>query len=336
MPMIDSERTNIVPLSLWGLCAFLILARAACITYDCYVVPPPVNLVTWQMPEPINADYTNLLEPPTLLYFADSTDVVDKIKCQLFESTILKNREVAKAMKNNFKCVKVELSGKQSKVNQALAKRMGVTSTPEILAALPNGQVIGTSQLQLTDRLFVSALDDALSRRYKAAGDVFMGRADFANARAAYKKYLTCHGMSSDSIAYAEIRYYIACKSLGLNSEAEQILAKHPKVQESDSEPMPCLDYLRGSITADQLWSTYGRDYNPTTAKYVIGMKQLFDGNKPESVKSLLWVAQRATRGNADFKNARAQLRILGAEVPPEPEEDPSDRFGSQSASYEY
>ncbi len=334
MPMIDSERTNIVPVGLWGLCAFLILARAACITYDSYVIPPPVNLVSWQKLEPMNADSTNLLGLPTLLYFADSSDGVDKIKCHLFESTILKNREVAKAMKSNFKCVKVELGGKQNTVGQALAKQMRVTSTPEIVAALPNGQVIGTSQLQLTDRLFVSALNDVLSRRYKQAGDIFMRRADFANARAAYKKYLTCHGMSSSSTVFAEIRYYIACKSLGLNAEAEQILAKHPKEQESSCSAIPCLDYFRGSITADQLWSDYGKYYNPTTVKYVVGMKQLFDGNKQESVKNLLWVAQRGTLGNPDFKNARAQLTILGAEVPPEPEEDESDSDYTGSSEY--
>lgn len=333
MQMTNSARTNIVPSGLLIACAVLLFLRATCIIYDAYAVPPAVNLVDWQQLKPFDPDYPDLLQKPTLLYFADSGNVFEKLKCNTFESTILKNREVATALKNNFNCMKVELANKQDKVSQALARRMGVTSTPEIFAVLPNGQSIDGSDMQYTDRLFVSQLRDVQHQKYKVAGDLFMQRADFQNARAAYKKYFDLPGTPVGYRGSVTIRYYMACKLLGLNADAAELLTDSSKQGDAYSS-MGCIEFLRGRITAEKLWSEYGKDSNPTTIKYVIGMKQLFDGNEQEAIKNLLWVARHGRTDNPDFKIARAQLKTLHAELPPAPEEDP-DAFGSARSSYE-
>jgi hypothetical protein len=323
MQMISSGRANVVPPLLMGVCFSLIFARFACLVYDSFVTPPAVNLVDWQKATPADTEYAALLDKPILFYFVDTHDVFDSIKCKAFESTVLKNREVAKEMKEQYHCVKIDVSDKSDTAGQAIAKRIAVTARPQVVVALPNGKVVDDSALQFTDRLFASALADAQTRRFKFAGDVFMERCDFKNACSAYKRFLDIPGSTADARSHSLIRYYVACRSVGSDAEAKAELKRYS--HKNDYSLDDCIQYLRGELTADKLLVSSGK-YGATTAKYAIGMKEILDGNKADGIKQLHWVASRGDTDSPDYAIARGELKKLGEEVPPAPEEgDPSD-----------
>lgn len=331
MQMISSNRANVVPPLLLSACIILIGVRFASIIYDIYAAPPAVNLVKWDEFKRFDKNAPNLADKPYLVYFIDSSDLFSKLKGEAFEGFVLKNREVARQMNQNFRCVKCDLSekGKTDKEKEdieKIQKEYVIGSTPDVVAVMPNGRAINYSSMQLTDRLFYYALEEALQKRYKLAGDIYMQRGDFANAYDAYGKYLALRTSDDDARAHAVVRYYFACRLTGHDDDARTALSD-PVAKSSESEwgAVQCVKYLRGEVDADD-FAVYCKD-NTATGKYVLGMKLLLDGKKDEAITNLRTAAERGVPDNPDTLIARAELKKLGVQVrldPEQQEEDPT------------
>lgn len=317
MLTIKNTRTNMVPVWLLLLCAVLVVARFTCIFYETTTAPPVVNLVQWEAFNPKEKPDGNLLQKPTLLLFVDERTVLDKLRWQLVQGTIFQNREVAALMKDKFRCVKVVLTGKGDRPALALAEKYHIFGYPEVVIALPNGESISNSAMQFTDRLFAVGLNDARTLGLKTAGDAAMARSDFTQAAKAYQKYLASQHGDETKMLHSMLRYYIACKKLGLDAQAKAVLASYPTP--GDRGINECFEFLKGKMTQEELWNSFGKNGEPTTVKYVIAMHNIFEGNRPEAVRSLLWIAQRGDRYSPDYKNAMAEIKVQGLVVPQAP-----------------
>lgn len=310
-----SRRANVLPPLFIITCAALLILRFVVTVYDSYVKPAPVNLVAWRAPFIPDSNHPNLLDKPILFYFISQADVFDVLKTQAVESTIMKNREVAKLLKDNFECVKVVSTKKNDEITKQLITKYGISAPPVVVCVLPNGQVVDPSALQITDRLFASSLVDAKNLCVKVAADQYMQRGDMTNAMSAYARFLQIPGSSSTARFHALERYVVACRMTGHEKEATAALNKYASKQTSSLGSDEFILFLRGEKSADELWAEE-KNEEPVTARFLIGMKYLQEGKKDQAIKNLRGALDVGDHSNPDYLIARRQLQSLGEPVP--------------------
>jgi len=245
------------------------------------------------------------------------------------------NREVAAIIKRSTIPVKVVLKGENSDaLSKSLKGSLRVTTTPAICLALPNGKKVDDTSWQ-SDRMFVAFLKDALKRQSRSAAFEAMRKNDWPLACKAYE---IDHKDSANALRvdlYDTIYWSVALRHNNDDTTARKVLEealartkKSFKFDQKDNWPEPCVDYLLGNISYDELMKLSATNktkhsYRDETAHYVCGIKYLLDGNKELAIKELRKIADdRGARYLYSAKFARAELRALGENYPEKDEDD--------------
>ncbi len=333
--MIEPGRTNAVPRTLIALCIGLFFLRASAVFYGTYYQKTPVNLISWQQPKPIDRSRQDLLSKPTLYFFYDTSDQFHTITAQVFESMLFHNREVARQINSEFIPVKVSLNEEETDaLANSLSKSFSVYSFPSVYIALPNGKQVSHTTWN-SDRMFQAFLNDSLITAVSKAAAEAMRTADWSLAIKAYERASKENFHGSIPNPSDAINWSIALRHQKNEARAKEVLEaelrknKLPKIIASkDDWPVPCIDYLLGKISRDELMKKatgesdkYG--YKGSTLHYVLGENLLLDGRQEDAIKELR-IAAEDTRSPYLYsaKYARAQLRALGEKVPEEKEDE--------------
>lgn len=329
--MIEPGRTNLIPKTLLGLCIALFIMRASAVFYGTYFQKAPAKAITWQQPKPIDRSRRDLLSKPTLYFFYEDYSPLQKVTAEVFESMLFQNREVARLVKDEFIPVKVAINTSNSEPAKSLTNTLGVYQYPSIYITLPNGKSIHQVSWQ-SDRMFHAFLNDALIARAPKAAGAALENLDWALACEAYELAFKEHAYSPYSGICDEIYWSIALRHQNNEAKAKQVLEREWKerripefIRGKEDWPKPCIDYLLGKITAEELEKKATLDphsYKKALSQYVIGENLLLQGKRDEAIKALKLSAEASKAYYMhDSKYARAQLRQLGEKVEDEKEE---------------
>jgi hypothetical protein len=335
MRMIEPGRTNVVPLTMLLLCIGLFLSRTAAIFYGAFFQPALDNMISWNQPKPLDKSRRDLLSTPTLYFFCDTSDQVNQIWTQILDNMLFHNQEIATLIKEKMIPVKVVLHGENSDaLSKSLKDSLHVTSCPAICLALPNGKLVNSASWQ-SDRMFVAFLKDGLKRKSYTAALEAMRNNDWVGACRAYE---IVQRESKDDIRfdlYDKVYWSIALRHIKDETKARAVLEdalkrtrKSFKLDKKDNWPEPCVDYLLGNLSYDELMKAAAANkkksnYHDETVHYICGVKYLLDGNDKLARKELRMVAEnQGARYLYAAKFARAELRALGEKFPERDDDD--------------
>lgn len=332
MPMIEPGRTNIIPRTLLILCIALFVLRAGAVFYGTYFHKGPDKLITWRQPKPLDRSRRDLLSKPTLYFFFEDDNPLQRVTAEVFESMLFHNREVAQLVNDEFVPIKVPVTSNNAEPAKSLSTALGVFSYPSIYVTLSNGKKVHRTSWQ-SDRMFQAFLKDALISSLSKAGKEAMEHADWTLASEAYEKTSNVKVHSPFFNKFDAINWAVALEHLNQTAKAKEVLEKESKTRRlpefiagKDGWPQPCIDYMLGKISAEKLNTkdpVDKHDYKAPMIHWVIGEKLLLEGNKEDAIKELR-LSSAASKSSfvPAAKYARAQLRQLGEKVEEEKEEE--------------
>ncbi|HNB22100.1 MAG TPA: hypothetical protein PKZ32_06780 [Candidatus Melainabacteria bacterium] len=329
--MIEPGRTNIVPRTLIALCLVLFCMRAFAIFYGTYSHKSTEKLITWQKPAPIDNSRRDLLSKPTLYFFYENDNQIQKVTAQVFESMLFHNREVGHLVTSEFVPVKVPVTSNNVEPAKSLSTKLSVYSYPSILITLPNGKRVHRTSWQ-SDRMFQAFLKDAMANASSKAALEAMQRADWPLACEAYSKAFSFRPHTAFFSKFDSINWAIALRHQHEEAKAKEVLEAAAKkrglpdfITGKTAWPQPCVDYLLGKISAEELAKKDPEDkhdYKVPLVRWVIGEKLLLDGKREAAISELKQSAATKEPYVPAAKYARAQLRQLGEKVADESEEE--------------
>lgn len=343
MQMTESNRTNSLPRTLLVACLVLFLMRVIAIYYAVYCPPPATrNTLTWQEPKPIDVNRQDLLSTPILYYFCDMSDQFTVIFTDLFEDSLFNNRELVDFIKAHFKTVKVEHRSKvEGQLSDEIIDKYSVTTYPHVVIALPNGKEVSGSGWS-SDRLFLAFLKDGAQNCNLTAAREAMMKGIYAVASEAYAREDSDKALlygQDGPLAHA-IYWSFALRHEKKDDQARSVLknalARCDSVKpalplqfrrqlwrwlgsKGRPWPIPCVRYLLGEISVDDLIKQAEKDHwqtsEVTNVHYVCGVNARFDGDLEAAKKHLRMACSKKSERSDDYNFARRELEEMGEQV---------------------
>lgn len=250
------------------------------------------------------------------------------------------NREIAQLLKEAVIPIKVTLKGENSDaLSKSLKNSCHILSTPAFCVTLPNGAIVDSTSWQ-SDRMFVAYLKDAVKRSLNKAAVEAMKRNDFALACRAFEADYKNNVNNNRFDLYDTMYWSIALRHQKDDTKARNVLieardrySKYFKFDKNDNWPEPCINYMLGEISQEELMKKASEkkekySYKEDTARYICGTKFLLEGNVELAKKELKPVADSTSaRYHTAAKFARAELRALGEHYPEKAEEDDDSSY---------
>jgi hypothetical protein len=344
--MISSGRTNLPSPILIVLCLALLAARIATIVFDTWYPPPAVNDISWQA-VPTPGERSGKSDPnakPTLYLFLNVTPPLGFIFAKVIDYSVLNNRQVVSFLKEHFVPVKVEWqSDKNSDQVDALRNRYSVRANlPDFIVALPDGSFVADTGFT-SDRGFELFLRRSLVHSYWVTAVEYMHKGEYKAAAELYGKWLreTSTGRYDklNGAIYRALALGLATNAAAAKQAAFESLAQlrdnnagtNPLAvmvrQSSGSRlkgdwPEPCLRFLAGDMSEQDLLSTSDGSLAETEARFVIGMMNLINGHISKAKEDLEFVVKKAAHNSDEGQISRLQLAKLGIQLPEESDQE--------------
>jgi hypothetical protein len=321
MRMIDSSRTNALPLWLLVLCVLLFFVRTGLIIYGSFFVPPKPNVVQWAKPQPIDDNRRDLLSKPTLYYFSDMRSLSSRFVDNLAQQSMLNNREVIHSLESDFVPVRVERREDQDdEVISSLIEKMNVDSYPYVVVCLPDGTRVSSSSWQ-SDRMFKAYLQDVQHQCIEEAAYQAMEIGNFPVASEAFSRFLTVATDLDKKSSWPYLYSWVALQHQKKDREAQEIIDRGLQICEKANEdkwPVPCMKFLAGKINAAEVMKACNKDGDTGAVSafhYFAAEKFLAEGLIDEAKKEFRDTLKKGSDSYRQVLFARKELKLMGEDV---------------------
>ncbi len=145
------------------------------------------------------------------------------------------------------------------------------------------------------------------SSRYNR-GCAYFCLGNYAEAGNDFEKFFELKKTQKNSAIFAAIFHHLSCSLSGNVSQKNKLLNQCDSIMDATGWPEPLILYLRGKKSEAQLLKTTKGTGQNTSCHFVIGIKQIADGQKAAAEENLKWVTTRGDPSMDEFMMSVCQL----------------------------